>query len=195
MAKASDKPKAGNHVAKEWITYREALAQIRAAHVGYDDAAAHDALMRLLDTGVVHCSDANNEQLTSRSFSRWNVMQVPGQPRERARFSPFDMWNEAVAARLEQSRWSGLPGPREAARSAAAKGGRPPNKYWHVLGVEVGAWLTDEGAPHTVDSVITFISQRLADHDFDEPDAGRIRQWAERFLDAYRQYRGPPRSR
>ena len=113
MAKASDEPKAGNHVAKDWITYREALARVRAAHVGYDDAAAHDALMRWLDAGVVRCTDPSNRPLTSENFSRWTIMQVPGQPRERARVSPFDMWNEAAKARLEQSWWSGVPVLRE----------------------------------------------------------------------------------
>ena len=184
LRQAASSRKIGYPIARHWRMFR-------AIHPGYDDLAAHDALMRMLDTSHVHCADPDGTPLTQVSFRQLEIQLTPGQPRGPAKYTPLELFNAAAAARLERSRWFDVPEMPEKGKSSAGKGGRPPHSYWPILGVEVGAWLTDVGAPHTPDSVISFIEKRLVDHGFDEPDRKRIWEWAERFLVAYRDYRGP----
>lgn len=75
-------------------------------------------------------------------------------------------------------------------KSRKGVGGRPPNAFWHVLGVEAGAWMTDEGAPSEtqVGQLITFLESRIAQRGF-SAEKSQIQEWAKKFLDVYRAYR------
>jgi hypothetical protein len=73
-------------------------------------------------------------------------------------------------------------------KSRKGIGGRPPHSFWHVLGVEAGAWMADEGAPSSPGELVRFIGERLALHGF-EADKSLIQNWAQKFLDAYHGYR------
>jgi hypothetical protein len=68
-------------------------------------------------------------------------------------------------------------------------GGRPPHAFWHILGVEAGAWMTDEGTSEAeFDKLRAFLEERLAHHGFDV-DKSLIQDWSRKFLDTFLAYR------